>query len=94
MKYIIVTHTTDFDGDVHHNCFYADGAEGAWDLYEKMCDLFDEVDLVDYDTGEIIDSQTECDEPDEDELFIDPNDDWVSDFADILKDVGLLSKVF
>lgn len=93
MKYIIVTHTRDFDGNINHNCYYVEGVEGAWDLYEKMCDLFDEVDLVDYNTCEVIDSQTECpDAPDEDDFFIEPDDfyeEFVSDFDELLKFLGL-----
>lgn len=58
-RYIVYTNTKDFDGCNILNAYYVDGTEAAWNLYSVLADTFEKVDLVDFDTGEVIESTEE-----------------------------------
>ena len=59
-KFIIYTNTRDFEGNNVQNPYYVEGVEGAWNLYSYLADAFESVDLVDAETGEVIESTDEC----------------------------------
>lgn len=58
-KFIIYTNTRDFEGNIVRNPYYVEGVEGAWNLYSYLADAFESVDLVDAETGEVIESTDE-----------------------------------
>lgn len=55
-KFIVYTNTKDFEGNNVQNPYYVEGVEGAWNLYSYLADAFDSVDLVDAETGEVLES--------------------------------------
>lgn len=92
-EYVIVVPSIDFNGDVHANMFFISGIEAAWELYDSLADIFDDVALADAETGEIIDiynafaraygydsSESELDGYDE--VADDDCDDDMDDFYD------------
>lgn len=58
-KFVIYTNTKDFEGNNVQNPYYVEGVEGAWNLYSYLADAFESVDLVDAETGEVIESTDE-----------------------------------
>lgn len=55
-KYVVITNTKDFEGNAVQNMYYVAGCEAAWELYGSLGTLFASVDLVDAETGEVIES--------------------------------------
>lgn len=58
-KFIVYTNTRDFEGNNVQNPYYIEGVEAAWNLYSYLADAFESVDLVDAETGEVIESTDE-----------------------------------
>ena len=58
-KFIVYTNTRDFEGNNVQNPYYVEGVEAAWNLFTTLLETFESVDLVDAETGEVIESTDE-----------------------------------
>lgn len=79
-QYIVVTYTKDFDGDYNRAPYYVNGTEAAWELFTKLSELFEQVELIDYADFTLLADSRVC----EDIEDVDDDDPFEEDEEDIM----------